>query len=99
MYQQSNPKQLKKFNDVVEIFHNTRLKNSNSEMSSKHSKVDAIKYKKKPHPRETVDRRGQEVSNPKDRSSEYNHKYQSYNKKNKQVDDCPQTFNCENNSG
>lgn len=95
----SNPKQLKKFNDVVEIFHNTRLKNSNSGVSSKYSKVDAVKYEKKPHPPETVDRRNQQVSTPKDRFSERKHKCQSYDQKNKRIDDCPQTLNCENNSG
>lgn len=100
MHQQSNPpKQPKKFNDVVEIFHNTRLKNSNSGMSSKYPKVDAVKHEKKPHLSETVDRRDQEASNPKDRSSERNHKSQSYDKKNERVDDCPQILNCQNNSG
>ncbi|XP_036143117.1 uncharacterized protein LOC105838113 [Monomorium pharaonis] len=63
VHQQSNPKQhLKKFNDVVEIFHNTKLKNNNCGIFSKrmplgsnkrtplsliNSKVDEAKHEKK----------------------------------------------------
>ncbi|XP_077264067.1 uncharacterized protein LOC143898447 isoform X2 [Temnothorax americanus] len=100
-HQQSNPpKQLKKSNDVVEIFHNTRLKNSNSGVSSKQSKVDEAKYEKKSHLPKTVDRWNQEasVSSPRDRCSKrVNHECQSYDKKNEQAH--PQTLNCQNNSG
>ncbi|XP_071653282.1 uncharacterized protein [Temnothorax longispinosus] len=104
-HQQSNPpKQLMKSNDVVEIFHNTRLKNSNSGVFSKHSKVDEAKYEKKSHLPKTVDRRNQlnqeaSMSSPRDRCSKrVNHECQSYDKKNEPA--ChPQTLNCQNNSG
>lgn len=93
VHQQSNPpRQLK--NDVVEIFHNAKLKSSNSGMSSKQSKVDADKYEKKPHLPEIVDQISQEVSSPKDTR---NHKRQSCDKKNERADDCLQTLNCQNN--
>ncbi|XP_039311627.1 uncharacterized protein LOC105202730 isoform X3 [Solenopsis invicta] len=53
VHQQSNlPKHLRKFNDVVEIFHNTKLKKSNSRVSNKCSK-DVAKYEKKLHLPET----------------------------------------------
>lgn len=100
-HQQSNlSKHLKKSNDVVEIFHNTKLKNSNSGVSSMHSKVDRPKYEKKPHLPETADRKIQEASvlSPKNRCQErVNREYHLHDKKNEQ-DHCPQTLNYQNNS-
>ncbi|XP_011872993.1 PREDICTED: uncharacterized protein LOC105564867 [Vollenhovia emeryi] len=95
------PKQPKKFNDVVEIFHNTRVKDSNSGVSSKHSKVSGVKYEEKPHLPEAVDRRNREaaVPSPRDRCSErVNREDQSYNNKNEQAQ-CLQALNCKNNPG
>lgn len=86
VHQQSNPrKHLKKFNDVVEIFHNTKLKKS--EVSSKHSKVDGAKYEKKPQLPETKEapRKIQEASmlSPRSKCPErVNHECQSHDKKN-----------------
>lgn len=101
VHQQFNPsKQLKKSNDVVEIFHNTRLKNSNSGVFSKHSKVDEAKCERKPRLSETVERRNQEtsVSTPRDRCPErVKNECQSYNKKNEPAH-CLQTLNCQNSS-
>jgi len=85
---------VKKFNDVVEIFHNTRLNNSNSGMSSKHSKLGA-KCEKKPYVVEIKEdpKRIQKASilSPKDRGLEESVK------KNKQ-NHCLQTLNYQSNS-
>lgn len=104
VHKQSNPpKQLKKFNNVAEIFHNIKLTNSNSKMSNKLSEVDGAnnKYEKKLHVPETIDRKNQKglVSSPKDKciSERVNYKYQS-DKKNEQAH-CLQTLNCQNNLG
>ncbi|KAL6260599.1 hypothetical protein P5V15_008120 [Pogonomyrmex californicus] len=93
-HQQSNsPKHLKKFNDVVEIFHNTKLKNSNSGVSSKPSELNETKDAKKSHLPET-DRKIQKTSY----AERNNRERQSHDKNNEQDHfDCLQTLNCQLN--
>ncbi|KYN05777.1 hypothetical protein ALC62_03256, partial [Cyphomyrmex costatus] len=89
----NQPKHVKKSNDVVEIFHNTKLKNNNFGVSSKHSKDDGAKYEKKPHlseNKENLKKIQEAVFSPKDKHSEnVNQECQSHDKKNKQ-DHCLQ---------
>jgi len=102
-HQPSNPpKHVKKFNDVVEIFHNARLKNSNSGMSSKHSKVGA-KCEKKPYLVETKEdpKRIQKASilSPRDRGLEHvNLECQSQENKKNEENHYLQTLNYQSNS-
>lgn len=102
IHQPSNsPEHVKKSNDVVEIFHNISLKNSNSKMSSKHSKVDRAKNEKKSHLPATEEdpRRMQKASalTPRDRCLEHvNRECQSHDKKNEQ--NRLQTSNYQSNS-
>lgn len=69
-------------------------------VSSKLSKVDGVKYEKKPYLPETVDRKNQKglVSSPRDKciSERVNRECQS-DKKNEQT--YLQTSNCQNNLG
>ncbi|EGI57954.1 hypothetical protein G5I_14142 [Acromyrmex echinatior] len=95
------PKYMKKSNDVVEIFHNNKLKNNNFEVSIKQSKDDEVKYEKKPHlpeVKENPKRIQETVLNSKDRRSEnINQKCESHDKKNK-PDHCLQMLNHQNNT-
>lgn len=95
------PKHAKKSNDVVEIFHNIRLKKNNFGVSIKHSKDNEAKYEKKlhlPEDKENPKRIQETVLSPKDRHSKnINQKYQSHDKKNEQ-DHCLQILNCQSNT-
>jgi len=77
---QQSSKQSRRSNDVVEIFHNTTLRNSvsvNSGVSGKYSKLDG---QIKKHLNETVNEKIQEIPFPK----RVNHEY--HNKENQQND-------------
>ncbi|KYM79889.1 hypothetical protein ALC53_09594 [Atta colombica] len=94
------PKHVKKSNEVVEIFHNTKLKNNNFELFIKHSK-DGAKYEKKPHLSEVKEnpKRIQEtVLSSKNRRSENINQIicESHDKKN-EPDHCLQMLNHQNN--
>ncbi|XP_018361531.1 PREDICTED: uncharacterized protein LOC108760214 isoform X2 [Trachymyrmex cornetzi] len=96
------PMHVKKSNNVVEIFHNTKLKNNNFGVSIKHLKDDGAKYEKKPHlPDETKEnpKRIQETMlSSKDRHSEnVTQKCESHDKKN-EPDRCLQMLNHQNNT-
>ncbi|XP_029162109.1 uncharacterized protein LOC114933677 [Nylanderia fulva] len=82
IHQLSNPpKNLKRSNDIVEIFHNITLKSSNSGISnSKHSKFDKQTKRVKRHPIQTANRKIQETPCPE----RVNHEYQIDNKENEQ---------------
>ncbi|CAL1677269.1 unnamed protein product [Lasius platythorax] len=96
IHKQSNPpKSLKKSNDVVEIFHNTTLKSSNSGISSKHSKFGKQTKCVKRHPTETANQKIQETLH----LERVNHEYQFDNKENEQRNQCPQSLNYQCDSG
>ncbi|XP_011690061.1 PREDICTED: uncharacterized protein LOC105451365 isoform X3 [Wasmannia auropunctata] len=102
-HQPSNPpKHVKKFNDVVEIFHNTKLKNNNSVVPSKRFKANEAKYERKTHLPATKEnsRKIQETLalTPRDRCPEHiDRECQSRNKKNEE-DHCLQILNYQSNS-
>lgn len=74
-------KHRKRSNDVVEIFHNTTLKNSNSGVSGKHFKFDReTKYAKNPHFTEINHHKTQEKSC----SERANYEHQSCSKETQQ---------------
>ncbi|RLU19452.1 hypothetical protein DMN91_008009 [Ooceraea biroi] len=86
IHQQSNfMKHPKKSGDVVEIFHNTTLKNSNSAASSKYSKLDG---QIKKHLTETANEKIQEISFSKCVNHEFHNKDRQNNH--------PQTLNYSN---
>ncbi|XP_018349331.1 PREDICTED: uncharacterized protein LOC108752761 isoform X2 [Trachymyrmex septentrionalis] len=93
------PKHVKKSNDVVEIFHNTKLKNNNFEESIIHSKDDEAKYEKKPHlpeAKKNPKRIQETVLSSKDgRSENVNQKCEFHDKKNEPD---PQMLNHQNNT-
>ncbi|EFN87312.1 hypothetical protein EAI_06082 [Harpegnathos saltator] len=74
-------KHTKKSNDVVEIFHNTTLKSSNSRVSSKYSKLGrGTKYTKKQKLAETADQK----TKKKSYSEHVVREHQFHDKKNEQ---------------
>ncbi|XP_012216078.2 putative leucine-rich repeat-containing protein DDB_G0290503 [Linepithema humile] len=88
-------KHLKKSNDVVEIFHNTTLKDSNSVVSSKHSKLSRqAKYVKK----QLIEPAAQKIQE-KSPSEHINHEYQTRKKENQQIENPPpQILNSQSNT-
>lgn len=95
------PKHVKKSNEVVEIFHNTKLNNNNFELFIKHSK-DGAKYEKKPHLSEVKEnsKRIQEtVLSSKNRRSENINQIicESHDDKKNKPDHCLQMLNHQNN--
>ncbi|KAL6422026.1 hypothetical protein ACFW04_010844 [Cataglyphis niger] len=95
--QQSNLlKNPKKSIDVLEIFHNTTMKSSNSGISSKHSKFGKqTKYVKR-HSSETANQKIQETLYSDERATD---ECQFNNKENNQDNQCSQSASYQCNSG
>ncbi|EFN66955.1 hypothetical protein EAG_15312 [Camponotus floridanus] len=81
----------KKSKDVVEIFHNTILKSSNSAISNKYSKFDKQTKCVKRHPSEIANQKIQETVYPECANREY--KFD--NKENEQYNQYHQSSNCD----